>query len=129
MVSSLYRPNAGVFESWPTFDSNITVIIDNMMNLELPFFAAQNGGDPNWHKWAVNHAVKTMDNHVRADGSTFHDLSLYKGSAVSHHRAKAGRLFHQPSSVRLRPLLGFFQELLQQPARFFRRRHCRRWTP
>ena len=72
MVSSLYRPNAGVFESWPNFDSHITVIIDNMMNLELPFFAAQNGGDPNWYKWAVNHAVKTMDNHVRADGSTFH---------------------------------------------------------
>jgi unsaturated chondroitin disaccharide hydrolase len=72
MVSSLYRPNAGVFESWPNFDSHITVIIDNMMNLELPLFAAQNGGDPNWHKWAVNHAVKTMDNHVRADGSTFH---------------------------------------------------------
>src|ERR1700676_4236349 len=26
MVSSLYRPNAGVFESWPNFDSHITVI-------------------------------------------------------------------------------------------------------
>jgi rhamnogalacturonyl hydrolase YesR len=72
MASSLYRPTAGVFESWPNFDSHITVIIDNMMNLELPFFAAQNGGDPNLYTMAVNHAVQTMDNHVRPDGSTFH---------------------------------------------------------
>jgi hypothetical protein len=71
-MTTLYRPTAGVFESWPNFDSHITVIIDNMMNLELPFFAAQNGGDPNWYNMAVSHAVKTMQNHVRADGSTFH---------------------------------------------------------
>jgi hypothetical protein len=71
-MTTLYRPTAGVFESWPNFDSHITVIIDNMMNLELPFFAAQNGGDPNWYNMAVSHAVKTMQNHVRADGGTYH---------------------------------------------------------
>lgn len=71
-MSTLYRPGAGVIESWPNFDSHITVIVDNMMNLELLFFAAQNGGDPNWYNMAVSHAVKTMQNHVRADGSTYH---------------------------------------------------------
>jgi hypothetical protein len=39
---------------------------------ELPFFAAQNGGDPSLYNMAVSHAVKTMENHVRPDGSTFH---------------------------------------------------------
>jgi unsaturated chondroitin disaccharide hydrolase len=71
-MTSLYRPTAGVFESWPNFDSHITVIIDNMMNLELPFFAAQNGGDRSWYDMAISHAVKTMQNHVRADGGTYH---------------------------------------------------------
>src|ERR1700719_2286747 len=82
MVSSLYRPTAGVFESWPNFDSHITVIIDNMMNLELPFFAAQNGGDPNWYKMAVSHAEKTMANHVRSDGSTFHVVDYNSDGTV-----------------------------------------------
>lgn len=71
-MTTLYRPTAGVIESWPNYDSHITVIIDNMMNLELLFFAAQNGGDPSWYNMAVSHAVKTMENHVRPDGSTFH---------------------------------------------------------
>jgi unsaturated chondroitin disaccharide hydrolase len=72
MATTLYRPGAGVIESWPNYDSHITVIIDNMMNLELLLFAAQNGGDPAWRAMAISHAVKTMQNHVRPDGSTFH---------------------------------------------------------
>jgi unsaturated chondroitin disaccharide hydrolase len=72
MATNLWRPGAGVIESWPNYDSHITVIIDNMMNLELLFLAAQNGGDPNWYNMAVSHALKTMQNHVRADGSTYH---------------------------------------------------------
>jgi unsaturated chondroitin disaccharide hydrolase len=71
-MTTLYRPTAGVIESWPNYDSHITVIIDNMMNLELLFFAAQNGGDPSWYDMAVSHATQTMKNHVRPDGSTFH---------------------------------------------------------
>jgi unsaturated chondroitin disaccharide hydrolase len=71
-LASLYRPGAGVIESWPSYDSKITVIVDNMMNLELLFFAAQNGGDPNWYNMAVSHALKTIQNHVRADGGTYH---------------------------------------------------------
>ena len=70
-LSTLYRSGAGVIESWPNFDGKVTVIIDNMMNLELLFFAAQSGGDPSWHNMAVSHALKTMQNHVRADGSTY----------------------------------------------------------
>jgi unsaturated chondroitin disaccharide hydrolase len=72
MATNLWRPGAGMIESWPNYDSHITVIIDNMMNLELLFFAAQNGGDPNWYNMAVSHALKTMQNHVRPDGSTYH---------------------------------------------------------
>jgi unsaturated chondroitin disaccharide hydrolase len=72
MATNLWRPGAGVIESWPNYDSHITVIIDNMMNLELLLLAAQNGGNPAWRDMATSHALKTMQNHVRADGSTFH---------------------------------------------------------
>jgi hypothetical protein len=72
MATNLWRPGAGVIESWPNYDSHITVIIDNMMNLELLLLASQNGGNPAWRDMAISHAVKTMQNHVRADGSTFH---------------------------------------------------------
>src|SRR5712675_204906 len=72
MATNLWRSGAGVIESWPNYDSHITVIIDNMMNLELLLFAAQNGGDPVWRTMAISHAIKTMQNHIRPDGSTFH---------------------------------------------------------
>src|SRR5207249_5069594 len=58
-LSTLYRPAVGVIESWPSYDSKVTVIMDNMMNLELLFLAARNGGDPNWYNMAVSHALKT----------------------------------------------------------------------
>ena len=72
MATNLWRSGAGVIESWPNYDSHITVIVDNMMNLELLLFAAQNGGSSTWRDMAISHALKTMQNHVRADGSTFH---------------------------------------------------------
>jgi alpha-galactosidase len=83
-LATLYQPTAGVFNSWPYYSSSkITAIIDNMMNLELLFYAAQNGGDPNWKAMAISHALKTMQNNVRPDGSTYQgveyntDGSLY----------------------------------------------------
>jgi Bacterial Ig-like domain (group 3)/Glycosyl Hydrolase Family 88 len=81
-MTTLYRPTAGVIESWPNYDSHITVIIDNMMNLELLFLAAQNGGNPNWNTMAISHAVKTMENHVRADGSTYHAVDYNSDGTV-----------------------------------------------
>ena len=78
MATQLYRPVAGVIDSWPYFqnDQHITVIIDNMMNLELLFLGAQYGANPTWYNMAVSHAVKTMENHVRPDGSTYQVVQL-----------------------------------------------------
>lgn len=52
-------------------DYNFPVIIDNMMTIELLFWASLEGGNPEWHNMAVNHALKTRENNVREDGSTF----------------------------------------------------------
>src|SRR5712675_543921 len=86
MATNLWRafptPGTGVIESWPNYDSHITVIIDNMMNLELLLLAAQNGGHSAWRDMAVNHAIKTMQNHVRPDGSTFHVVDYNTDGSV-----------------------------------------------
>src|SRR3954451_4737581 len=71
-LASRYSPTVGSVRSWgATTDPSFQVIIDNMMNLELLFWAAQHGGSPAWQDMAVSHALKTRDNHVRADGSTY----------------------------------------------------------
>ena len=48
------------------------VIIDNMMNLELLYFATRETGNPVYAHIATNHALTTMKNHFRADYSTYH---------------------------------------------------------
>ncbi len=52
------------------------VIMDTMMNSELLFRAYDLSGDMNFYAMAASHAEKTMLNHVRPDGSTYH-MVLY----------------------------------------------------
>lgn len=47
------------------------VIIDNMMNLELLFFAEATTGNQQYRQIAISHADKTMQNHIRADGTPY----------------------------------------------------------
>lgn len=72
-LASLFNSQVGCIRSWTWGKDrwDFPVIIDNMMNLEILFWAAKNGGDRTWHNIAVSHALKTMENHVRPDGSTY----------------------------------------------------------
>lgn len=56
------------------------VIIDNMMNLELLFWATQQTGDSTFYKIAVNHANTTMKNHFRSDFSSYHVVDYNPGT-------------------------------------------------
>jgi unsaturated chondroitin disaccharide hydrolase len=71
-LATRYSPTVGAIKSWngPT-SSDFRVIIDNMMNLEILFWAARNGGNPAWYDMAVSHALVTRAQHVRSDGSTY----------------------------------------------------------
>jgi unsaturated chondroitin disaccharide hydrolase len=80
-----YNPVVGCIKSWDgRKEWPYPVIIDNMMNLELLFWAASHGGGPVFSDIAVSHALKTMANHVRADGSTYHvvDYDTLTGAVV-----------------------------------------------
>lgn len=81
-LATLYNPNAGTILSWPgrrrignieiSGTMNHNTIIDNMMNLELLFWASKNGGSPELYDIAVQHARNTMRDHLRPDYSSYH---------------------------------------------------------
>ena len=74
-LAELYNPAAGTMLSWPrevpTFGGHNT-IMDNMINLETLFWAAENGGRPELRDIAITHADTTMKYHFREDGSSYH---------------------------------------------------------
>ncbi len=82
-MATLYQPGAGVINSWPYYSSSkISVIIDNMASLELLFYAAKNGGNQAWYNMAVSHALQTMNNNVRSDGSTYQGVEYNSDGSV-----------------------------------------------
>jgi hypothetical protein len=60
------------------------VIIDNMMNLELLFWAFKQTKDSAFYKVADSHANTTMKNHFRPDFSSYHvlDYDVKTGAVV-----------------------------------------------
>lgn len=74
-LSTLFNPKVGTLLSWPRnvemFGGHNT-IMDNMINLELLFWAARNGGRRELYDMAVSHADTTMTYHFRPDGTCYH---------------------------------------------------------
>jgi uncharacterized protein YyaL (SSP411 family) len=89
-LASRYNPNVGCIQSWQHGDWEFPVIIDNMMNLELLFWAAKISGDHSYYLIAVNHAKKTLKNHFRKNGSSYHvvDYDASTGQVLSKTTAQ-----------------------------------------
>lgn len=69
-----YYESVGSIRSWD-FNEEVwqcPVIIDNMMNLELLFWASEQTGDPVYREIAIQHAQTTLENQFRDDYSTVH---------------------------------------------------------
>ncbi len=73
-LTTRFNPTVGCIKSWDNRRWQYPVIIDNMMNLELLFWSAEHGGTKRMREIAISHAEKTMRNHLRPDGSTYHVL-------------------------------------------------------
>ena len=58
------------------------VVIDTMINLELLLWGAANGGPASWRDMAVSHALKTLADLVRPDGSTYHVVDYSAAGAI-----------------------------------------------
>ncbi len=74
-LTSRFNASVGGIRSWDRRKWPFPVIIDNMMNLELLLWASRNGGSPEMRSIAVSHAERTMAEHMRSDGSSFHVVS------------------------------------------------------
>lgn len=74
-LSTRFNPKVGCLKSWDSKPSDFLVIIDNMMNLELLFWATKISGDSSFYKIAVTHANTTMKNHFRSDYSSYHVIN------------------------------------------------------
>lgn len=88
-LTTRYKDHIGSLRSW---DHNkdkwqYPVIIDNMMNLELLFWAAKESKDPFYYNIAVNHAKTTLKNHFRPDHSSYHvvDYDTISGQVAHKH--------------------------------------------
>jgi unsaturated chondroitin disaccharide hydrolase len=71
-LATRFNPTVGCIKSWDSKKGEYLVIIDNMMNLELLFWATKQTGDSSFYKIAVTHANTTMKNHFRPDYSSYH---------------------------------------------------------
>jgi rhamnogalacturonyl hydrolase YesR len=67
-----FNPTVGCIRSWDHGKWQFPVIIDNMMNLEMLFWASKETGDPKFRDVAIKHANTTLKNHFRDDMSSFH---------------------------------------------------------
>ncbi|KAI0691019.1 glycoside hydrolase family 88 protein [Cytidiella melzeri] len=86
-----FNPIVGCTRSWDTSDpTDFQVIIDNMMNLEVLFQSANLTGNHTLIDIATSHADKTMVNHIRPDGSSFHvvDYNSTTGAVISRHTSQ-----------------------------------------
>lgn len=79
---SRYDANVGCIRSWDFGKWNYPVIIDNMMNLDLLFFASEVTGDSIYRNIAINHANTTLKNHFRDDCSSYHVISYNNDGSV-----------------------------------------------
>lgn len=81
-LSSRFCDSIGAIRSWDFGPWNYPVIIDNMMNLEMLFWASRHTGDRTYYDLAVRHADKTLANHFREDNSSYHVISYNNDGTV-----------------------------------------------
>ncbi len=78
-LATLYNNKVGTILSWPRHVKDFgghNTIMDNMINLELLFWASENGGSQHLKDIAISHADTTMRYHFRSDGSCYH-VAIY----------------------------------------------------
>jgi unsaturated chondroitin disaccharide hydrolase len=92
-VARRYDPEVGMFRGWDARDdrTRYRVNIDAMMNMELMFWAGQNGGDPRYAEMAEHHAQRALRDLVRPDGSTYMFAGYDQNTgALLNHFTKQG---------------------------------------
>lgn len=90
-LATRFDPKVGLIKSWDSKPEDYLVIIDNMMNLKLLFWATEVSGDSSFYKIATTHADNTMVHHFRPDNSSYHVVNYHpQTGAVQQKRTAQG---------------------------------------
>lgn len=88
-LATRYKPSVGCIRSWDHNQDKwqCPVIIDNMLNLELLYWAFKESRDSLYYQVATRHAYTTMRNHFRKDYSSYHvvDYDTITGMVLHKH--------------------------------------------
>lgn len=79
MLAKRFHSNGKFIQAWGKLndpEKGGWMIIDTMMNLELLFWSAQETGDLEFYRIAYKHALTTLRESVRADGSSYHVIEF-----------------------------------------------------
>jgi len=92
-LATRFNPKVGAIRSWDRVQWKFPVIIDNMMNLQLLFWAAEATDDVRLREIASAHADTSLKYHYRPDFSSYHvvDFNPESGAVVQ-------RFTHQGSA-------------------------------
>jgi unsaturated chondroitin disaccharide hydrolase len=90
-LATRYNAKVGAIRSWDarTDTTQYRVIMDNMMNLELLFWASQNGGDPSLATMAATHAKTTARDFFRPDGGSWHVVNYDQNTGAVKSKSTA----------------------------------------
>lgn len=91
-LATRYDSKVGAIRSWDfSPKEEFWVIIDNMMNLEMLFWATRQTGDSTYYNIAVDHANTTMEHHFRPDYSSYHVIEYETATGdVKRKRTEQG---------------------------------------
>ncbi|CAE6514882.1 unnamed protein product [Rhizoctonia solani] len=89
LLANRYSSIVGCTRSWDSAAPEFQVIMDNMMNLELLFKAADLTGNRTLIDMAISHANKTLVNHIRPDGSSYHVVAYNQNTGAVIRRYTA----------------------------------------
>lgn len=84
-LKSRFNPVTGTIRSWDFPEWNYPVIIDNMMNLEMLYWAGNFTKDSSFNFICKKHADTTLKNHFRDDFSSYHvvDYNSQNGGVLA----------------------------------------------
>lgn len=93
-LASRFNEKTNTIKSWnyrkawnDSTDWYYPVIIDNLMNLEMLFYASKVSNDKKFYNIAVKHADATLKNHFRDDFSSYHVVNYDTISGVALNQA------------------------------------------
>ncbi len=97
-----FKPNTGCIRSWDHHADvwECPVIIDNMMNLELLFWAFRETNDSTFYNIAVSHARTTMKHHFREDYSCYHVVDYDTITGAIHTKVTHQGYSHESAWAR-----------------------------